>query len=195
MESGRSSDRIAAIFLLLSLAALTLAPLAMPSSYNWIDHTTSESAAQGVPNAWIARLGFASWGMAALLLAARKLRMGEKLGAAALTIFGVSMAGAASFSTKPWEGGSEYSAFADQAHTFFASTMGMAFLIAVISGPAVRRERPHWTEAAAFLAALLMPTVMAVEPTVAGAAQRFMFLFAYIWFFHQSVAATTTRRT
>jgi hypothetical protein len=40
----------------------------MPESYDWIEHTTSESAAQGVEGAWLARLGFLSFGLAVLWL-------------------------------------------------------------------------------------------------------------------------------
>lgn len=43
--------------LAVSALALLLAPLLMPASYSWVLHTTSESAAQGVRGAWLARVG------------------------------------------------------------------------------------------------------------------------------------------
>jgi hypothetical protein len=52
-----------------SAAALAVAPILMPTSYSWVAHTTSESAAQGVPGAWLARLGFVTFGFAVLAVA------------------------------------------------------------------------------------------------------------------------------
>lgn len=48
--------------LMVSLLSLGSAPLLMSESYSWIRHTTSESAAQGVNSAWLAPLGFMSFG-------------------------------------------------------------------------------------------------------------------------------------
>lgn len=39
-----------------SLVALALAPLLMPASYDWRANTISESGAQGIEGAWLARL-------------------------------------------------------------------------------------------------------------------------------------------
>jgi hypothetical protein len=43
--------------LMLSAAAVAVAPLMLPGSYSWVRHAISESAAQGVVGAWVARLG------------------------------------------------------------------------------------------------------------------------------------------
>jgi hypothetical protein len=51
-----------------SAVALALAPLLMPPSYSWLSMTTSESAAQGVGGAWLARLGFVLFGLSGWLL-------------------------------------------------------------------------------------------------------------------------------
>lgn len=40
-----------------SALILALAPVLMPTGYSWVSHTTSESAAQGVAGAWLARCG------------------------------------------------------------------------------------------------------------------------------------------
>lgn len=68
MASRRSSGRrrglasaaalATSIALATSMALLALAPLALPESYSWIELGTSESAAQGVEGAWVARAGF-----------------------------------------------------------------------------------------------------------------------------------------
>ncbi len=56
------SRRCAAVgviaLLVVSAVALAVAPVLMPAGYDWVAHTTSESAAQGVAGAWVARLGF-----------------------------------------------------------------------------------------------------------------------------------------
>lgn len=49
--------------LILSVLALLFAPSQMPASYDWVQHTTSESAAQGIEGAWVARLGFMLFGL------------------------------------------------------------------------------------------------------------------------------------
>ena len=54
--------------LVLSATALALAPLALPSAYSWLAQGTSEAAAQGLENAWIARLGFLLFGFAVIWL-------------------------------------------------------------------------------------------------------------------------------
>jgi hypothetical protein len=46
------------VLLLAAMAALALAPLLMPDSYSVLGHSVSESAAQGVDGAWLARLAF-----------------------------------------------------------------------------------------------------------------------------------------
>lgn len=57
--------------LIISFLALSLAPLNMPASYSWLRHTTSESAAQGIEGAWLARLGFLLFGLTVLWLSER----------------------------------------------------------------------------------------------------------------------------
>lgn len=67
---ARPKVRAAAVIAVLSasLLALVLALLALPSSYDWVSMTTSESGAQGVRGAWVGRLAFLL-GLGVLLLA------------------------------------------------------------------------------------------------------------------------------
>jgi hypothetical protein len=51
-----------------SAVALATAPALMPSGYSWVSQTTSESAAQGVQGAWLARIGFVVLGLSVILL-------------------------------------------------------------------------------------------------------------------------------
>jgi hypothetical protein len=65
---ARPMAAVAAVLSCLTVSALALAvaPMLMPESYSWVVHTTSESAAQGVNGAWLARLGFVAFGFAVL---------------------------------------------------------------------------------------------------------------------------------
>jgi Protein of unknown function (DUF998) len=61
-----------------SAAALAAAPALMPPGYSGVSHTTSESAAQGVDGAWLARTGFVLFGLSVILLAtSRRQRWGS----------------------------------------------------------------------------------------------------------------------
>ena len=53
--------------LVASAACVAIAPTLMPDSYSVLEHSVSESGAQGVPGAWLARTGFLLLGLAVLL--------------------------------------------------------------------------------------------------------------------------------
>lgn len=59
---------LAGVLLLLALSAVLIlvAPVMMPDSYSWVSNYISESAAQNVTDAWVARLGFLLFGFAVL---------------------------------------------------------------------------------------------------------------------------------
>ena len=86
-----------------SALALALAPLLMPDAYSWVSHTTSESAAQGVSGAWLARLGFLMFGLAVLWLTALAGARWERWGRLFQAMFGVLMTATAAFSHRPFE--------------------------------------------------------------------------------------------
>lgn len=74
-EIERRYGALVAIALLgVSAAALAVAPAFMPDGYRWGVHTASESAAQGLEGAWVARLGFLTFGFGALLSVATASR-------------------------------------------------------------------------------------------------------------------------
>ena len=85
------------IGLLAALTALALAPLLMPDTYSVRGHSVSESAAQGVEGAWLARLGFLLFGFAVLSLALDPGSTWGRWGRRAHAGFGVSMIAAAVF--------------------------------------------------------------------------------------------------
>ena len=102
-------DRVAIVMLVGSAIALAAAPFLMPNSYDWVRHTTSESAAQHVPGAWVARSGFVGLGLAVILLASRRRNRWTWPGAGLHAAFGALMIAAAVFSSRAWTPATRYS--------------------------------------------------------------------------------------
>jgi hypothetical protein len=94
--------------------------LLMPESYSWYAHTTSESAAQGVPWAWVARSGFFVFGLAVLGVAVRARRRWPPVGTAAHATFGLLMCLAGAFSSRSWEVAAVYDSVEDVLHSIAA---------------------------------------------------------------------------
>ncbi len=86
-----------------AVVSLAVAPVLMPESYSWVSHTTSESAAQGVEGAWLARLGFVLSGLAVLWLVGVSGRRWEGRARVLHGGFGVFMVATAAFSARSWE--------------------------------------------------------------------------------------------
>ena len=171
--------------LLLSAAALGMAPLALPPSYSWIAQGTSESAAQGLKNAWIARLGFLLFGFAVIgLVPLARSRWGG-WGSVLLGTFGVLMVAAAAFSNLPWMPDVPGDDFEDVLHSVAATGMGIAFAGGVVA-VGIRRRAPSRSvrgfDFVALAASVVLPIGMSVSDNYAGLLQRLMFSIAMIWF-------------
>lgn len=178
--------------LVASAILLATAPLLMPSSYNWIAHTTSESAAQGVEWAWVARLGFAAFGIAivSLSLLASSWSAWARF---AHFAFGVFMTMAAAASARPWFEPATYDATEDWVHSFAATTMGFAFafgVVVVAVGRSQKGLRIRTLDLVAVVASVAIPLGMAAAPNAAGVLQRAMFLVAYLWYGQESLGST-----
>lgn len=174
----------AAGLLLLSFLALLLAPWQMPASYSCLRHTTSESAAQGIPGAWLARLGFLLFGLTVLWQSA-SLHSGWPLPVRLLHgAFGVFMTAVAAFSARPWLPDLPYDAVEDWLHSFAATGMGFAFALGVglrwWSRPWDAKRRAM--DITAVAAAVFIPLGMSFLPEWAGLLQRAMFATAYLWY-------------
>lgn len=168
----------------ISLLALLLAPTQMPADYSWIRHTTSESAAQGVQGAWLARLGFLLFGLMVIWLA-QSLR--EEWPTAVRWMqaaFGVFMVCAAVFSKRAWRPEAVYDPVEDALHSFAATAMGFAFTIGVVAS-LLRRDRDRFgrvIDLSAAVAAVAIPLAMLALPEWDGLMQRGMFIISYLWF-------------
>ena len=181
---NRFTKLLAVGLLIVSALALLLAPLMMPDSYSWLRHTTSESAAQGITGAWLARLGFLLLGLTVIWLAER-LSDSWSLPVRLLhRAFGLFMVGAAVFSSKPWLPNLPYDPIEDALHSFTATAMGFAFAIGV--GLRLwQREQGRLgciLDVAAIVASVAIPLAMSALPEWDGLLQRGMFTIAYIWY-------------
>jgi hypothetical protein len=188
--------RASVVLLLLgSLVALTLAPLLMPDSYSVVTHSVSESAAQGVPGAWLARSGFVLFGLAVLLLA---VRGGTNWGLWARLAhggFAVSIIAAAVLSHAPFDG-SRFDEPEDWLHSAASFGVGLFFTIGVLVVALERGPGRGWVRLvdwAALAVAVVIPLAMANIEQV-GLAQRLMFLVAYLWYGIEAWQAASSSR-
>lgn len=166
-----------------AMLLLALAPLALPASYSWVRLGTSESAAQGVPGAWVARAGFVAFGLSVLGVAVLRHRAWKPLGTALHGLFGVAMVMVAVYSHAPWEPDVAYVRLEDQLHSVAASVVGFSFIAGVLVTLAFRRPRTPITlgaDVAALIVASAIPLFM--DSGVWGVLQRLMFLTAAAWY-------------
>jgi hypothetical protein len=169
----------------LSALFLGLAPSIMPESYSWVSHTTSESAAQGLGGAWLARLGFLVFGLGVLWLASLAGDRWGRWGRTFHRSFGVLLLATAAFSHRPLDADVPYDATEDLLHSISATAMGFAFALGVVAVMMRTDRRPVTRRVLGFVAivaSVALPLAMAAIPDYAGLLQRTMFLIAYLWY-------------
>jgi hypothetical protein len=168
-----------------SAASLLVAPVFMPESYYWIRHTTSESAAQGVPGAWLARLGFLSFGLAVIWLAVILKPVWSRGAVWMHVAFGVLMIATAAFSVRLWIEDLPFDPVEDGLHSFTATAMGFAFAFGVLARLLGRKPDDRWgrvLDVIALAASVGIPLIMVYQADFGGLVQRLMFLIAYVWY-------------
>lgn len=183
VRTGRATLALAG--LAASALVLGAAPALMPDDYSWVADTTSESAAQGVPGAWLARLGLLLFGLSVLLATSALGRSWGVVAASAHCAFGSLLAASAAFSTRSWRVGAAFDGTEDLLHSVAASAMGFAFALGVVAVLVVGRDVSAGRRAAgivAVVASVALPLGMTVWPDAAGALQRAMFAIAYLWY-------------
>lgn len=186
-ESGHTGITKWAIFglLLLSAVALLAAPLIMPPGYSWLTHTTSESAAQALEGAWLARLGFLLFGLAVIWLAVFKSSVWGRAAVWFHLTFAVCMVGTAVFSHAPWLAGVPGDPVEDFLHSLTATLMGFAFAFGVVVCLLQREKGERMgrlLDVTAVAAATFLPLFMGAQPEIIGLLQRLMFAVAYLWY-------------
>lgn len=189
-RDGRPDDRrqvLAATvigMLVASAACVAVAPRLMPASYSWTEHAVSESAAQGVDDAWLARLGFLLLGLAVLLLTSIARARWGAWGSALFRVYGVAIIAAAAFSHAPWED-VPYDELEDFLHSVAASAVGFTFTVGVLV--VSLRRSSHQAAVRAFDwiaigAAVGLSVVMFNATGIAGLVQRVIFAIGFVWF-------------
>lgn len=182
---------------LVALAAATLclgvAPLAMPQDYSWVSRSISESAAQGIDGAWVARTGFLLMGVGSLLTALSSRDRWRVPGSVLLGLYGMLMMGAAAFSTRSWRPDMGYDALESTLHSTVATAIGFCYALGVLAVVLSDRTMP-WGQRAlgvvAVTSSVALPLGMLAAPAIAGVLQRTMFAIALLWL---AVEATRTR--
>lgn len=194
------SRRFTAIAVIAMLAAsvtcVALAPTLMPDSYSVVEHSISESAAQGIEGVWLARTGLLLFGFAVLVLAGSAgIRWGLPARVAHRT-YGVSIIGAAAFAHMPWEE-IPYDKFEDFLHSVASFGVGFSFIAGVLlvtfnrTGVARGARAFDWL---AILASFVIPMIMFNVTGIAGLVQRIMFAIAYVWYGWEALRSTTVDR-
>ena len=188
--SERTTVALVIAVFVASIAALLVAPTVMPESYSMLLHGTSETGAQGIEGAWVARLGFLLFGLGALWVANVARSRWGRWSSLAHGWFGVWMLAVAAFSTRPWIAGAPFDSTEDLLHTIAASAMGIGYMIGVALAASHRARsggRADWLDRIAFLTALLIPPLLLVVPEYYGILQRMMFGMAYTWYVTEAV--------
>jgi Protein of unknown function (DUF998) len=173
--------------LVASAAALAVAPVLMPYGYSWISGTVSESAAQGVSGAWVARLGFVLFGLSVLALVPVKAASWGRVAAAFHAAFGAFMVAVATFShANPF--GQPSDATEDLLHSIAATGMGFAFALGVVARQ-IHQRQARFFDVVAVVASIVIPLSMTLWPDVDGMVQRVMFAISFIWYGGQALAS------
>lgn len=173
-----------------SIVALALAPAFIPESYSWVSHTTSESAAQGVHGAWLARAGLLLFGLSVLGLAAVARSAWGRWATVFHCVFGVGMTATAAFATRSWEAGARFDVTEDALHGVASTVVGFAFAMGVLAVGFRRdadRRRKRFLDVVAIAASVVLPVSMAIWGEADGVFQRTMFLVAYLWYAVEAV--------
>lgn len=176
--------RLSAWLLAASAICLAAAPLLLGDGYDWLANTTSESAAQDLSGAWLARTGFVLFGVGVVAIASVRHDSWGSLATTFHVLFGLSMVVAAVFSNRPITSDVPVDTLEDSIHSIAATTVGFAFA----GGVAAVGYRRWWTggrsvfDLVAVSASVVIPLAMVGLADVAGLLQRTMFLLAYGWY-------------
>ncbi len=179
------------LFLLLGSALfIFMAPSFMPLGYSSLQHSISESAAQGLNFAWIARLGFLLFGVAVWSLAVTQHTLWNRVPRACFVTFALCMLGTAAFSHKPWLPNVPFDETEDILHSITATLMGFAFSFGVLFRLLRRQtaEKLHRLfDILNILAAVVIPLLGVYFESISGLVQRLLFILAYLWFAFETI--------
>ena len=179
--SAHTAKILALSGIFVMIVAALIGPYVSHAEYSQISHTTSELAGQGVPNAWIMRLGFAAYGLGTALAALSILRRAPLL-AMALILFGVGLLGASIWSSATFPPAPGTNQTEDAWHSYFSSAIGIAFALATLTRLSMAGfPRSDWLSWLGLLASVLLPLAMVQFPSIDGLLQRVLFAISFLW--------------
>jgi hypothetical protein len=184
-EAATAWSAVPAVLLVVSAGLLVAAPAVIGDSYSWVEHSTSESAGQGVDGAWVARTGFMLFGFAVLWLAHIRRPSWGGPGTLAHRLFGISMIAVAAYASRSWLPDAPFDRTEDLLHSVGSFAVGASFIFGVMT-VGMRRGRitgrARWFDLAAFITVLVVLSAMTALPDLEGLLQRAMFAVAYLWY-------------
>ncbi|MFM6981548.1 MAG: DUF998 domain-containing protein [Microbacteriaceae bacterium] len=177
----------ATVALAIAVIGVLTAPLFLHYGYSILSNSISESAAQNVPTAWIARAALFASGLAVLGVVALKSGSWSRSVSISFAIFGTLWIISSVFSTKSWVAEASFNQVESEIHSVAASAMAIIVLGALVLGftrqPVSPIERVLAFGLAA--AATFLPLASYLVPELGGLFQRVMFLYTYLWFARQ----------
>ncbi len=174
------------------LLGLGLAPLAMPASYSWIANSISESGAQQLPGAWVARSGFLLFGLGIVLTAIARTRVWRRVATGFLAAFGLLAMSCAAFSTHQWDATAPFDPTESFLHSAAATVMGFCYGIGVLIVAILDRTMTVAHRVLSYVAvvsSVALPISVGLLPFVGGLLQRLMFAIAFAWFIVEALRA------
>ncbi|MBX3098389.1 MAG: DUF998 domain-containing protein [Salinibacterium sp.] len=187
---SRSLAIVALIGLGGGLLGLGTAPVVMPEDYSWVTNSISESGAQQLPGAWLARSGFLLFGLGAVLTAIVRARVWRWGAVYLLAAFGVLLICCAAFSTRQWVSDAPFDPTENVLHSLAATVMGFCYGIGVLLVVILDRTMMPAQRVLGYVAvtsSVVLPISVGLVPSLGGVLQRLMFAIAFAWFIIEAV--------
>jgi hypothetical protein len=171
------------------MAAVIIAPWLMPDSYSMVEHSISESGAQGIQNAWVARSAFLFVGLGIMLLTGVAGDLWGRWGTLAFQLYAVATLAAGAFAHGPWEEVpfDRLEGFLHTAAAFFA---GLGFGVGVLAISLRRDPAERWRRALDWLALVsvaVLPVTMLIFDAQTGIQQRFLVSVGFAWLIAETI--------
>ena len=175
----------------IAAVGVLVAPVFMHDGYSVLSNSISESAAQNVPTAWIARAALFASGIGVLGAVALKASTWSRATNISFTAFATLWIISSFFSTKSWVSGTPFNAVENAIHSYAASAMAIVVLGALVltftKHSASRIDRLLALTLAS--AATFLPLASLLVPEFGGMFQRLMFFYTYFWFARHATLA------
>ncbi len=171
--------------LLISALAFSLAPLLMPSSYSWTEHTLSQAASQGLQGGWLSRLGFLIGGLTIMRLARPDVIDWWPLPRLLHRVAGAMMLAAVAFTDRSWDPNAPYDRLENIVHSAVATAGSVSFSLGVLLVLEQKRQqhgRIPLLEVVVLATEIVLPPLMLVWVEWTGVIERAMFSAAYVWY-------------